>query len=100
MNFIDRVHHQFDSRILFKGALININGETYDCEVKKVGNLYHFISGGRELCDPLWEYYIEPMGNCVPADMFQLTMASESGGDATLILPLLFARPTEEDDFC
>jgi hypothetical protein len=85
MNFIDRVHHQFDSRILFKGALLNINGETYDCQVKKVGSQYHFTSEGRELCDPMWEYYIEPSGPYVPADMFQLKMVSACDGDATLI---------------
>lgn len=99
MNIIARFAHHFDSRIIFGGALLNINGETVDCEVTRLPNgSYAFRSpDGKDLCDPLWEYYIDPVGDLIPANMFQLEMASESGGDATLILPLLWKRETDED---
>jgi len=104
MNIIARFAHHFDSRIIFGCALLNINGETVDCEVTRLPNgSYAFRTpAGKDLCGPLWEYYIEPVGDLVPADMFQLTMtmASESGGDATLLLPLLWKRETDDEDDC
>lgn len=101
MNFIERYVHQFDTRILFKGALININGETLDCQVTKLPNgNYAIESDGKAVCDPVHHWHItpSPFSYGVPADMFQLKMASNSDGDATLILPLLFARQTEDQD--
>ena len=96
MNRISIILHQFDSRILFDGAMINIGGETYDCEVKKFPNgSYHVFVDGVEVCDYFWDYHIDPLDIGFPAVTFQLSAASPGGGDATLILPLLFARDDE-----
>ena len=98
MNRISTILHQFDSRILFHGAMINIGGETYDCEVKKFPNgSYHVFVDGAEVCDYFWDYHIDPLDIGFPAITFQIQHASGSGADATLILPLLFARDSEDE---
>jgi hypothetical protein len=99
VNILDRIMHQFDMRILFGGALLNINGQTIECEVAKQPNgSYLFTSEGKQVCDPLWEHYIEPIGGALPADMFRLQQVSVCDGDATLILPLLYPREEQEED--
>lgn len=97
MNLISRSQHHFDTRIIFGGALVNIGGETHDCEIKDTNGRYAVLVGGKEVCS-FYQYHIEPVGYLVPADMFQIHAAAPSGADVTLIIPLLWKRPSEDDD--
>lgn len=97
MNLISRFQHQFDTRIIFGGTLINIGGETLECKIEQVNDKYIALVNGKEVCS-FYQYHIDPVGYLVPADMFQIRAASLSGADVTLIIPLLWKRPSEDDD--
>lgn len=91
---------RFDTRVRLGGCLININGETKDCTVERDGTnmtspTYTVVDKdtGAELCTfrsyhlhggPFW---------------YQIEGASESGGEATLIVPDhgLFDEPEDEE---
>ena len=81
-------HVSFDTRTTFGGCLININGETYDCEILKdsenfTSPTYTVIDADtkKELCT-FRPYHVEggPL-------FFQIEGVSNCGGDATLVVP-------------
>ena len=81
---------RFDTRVCFGGCLININGETYDCEVitdKDRENItsptYTVVEKGsnRTLCT-FRPYHLDD-----GPYYYQINGVSQSGGNATLIVP-------------
>lgn len=95
----------FDTRICFGGCLININGETVDCEVtcdktNFTSPTYTVIEKetNKEICTfRPYHMYGGPF-------FYQIEGVSDSGGDAMLIVPEhgmlkdLYAESTFEDD--
>lgn len=92
---------RFDTRLFFGGCLININGETFECEVtsdhtNKVNPTYRVTDvSGKELCT-FRPYHL----NGGPF-MYEIEGVSQSGGSASLIVPdhgFVSDKEIEDDD--
>lgn len=85
MNIINSTQHQLMVRLCFRGALININGQTFDCDVHRDKCTGQFTASvdGNIVCE-WYEWHMDPVGYYVPATMFQICESSHCGGDATL----------------
>lgn len=91
---------RFDTRLVFGGCLININGETFDCELVKNGEnftnpTYTVINkeNNEELCT-FRPYHM----NGGPL-YYEIEGASQSGGSATLIVPEHGMLSNPDDDY-
>jgi hypothetical protein len=84
-NFLSLAREHFDVRTAFGGCLINIGGETVECEVTKSrpGATYTVTrkDTGAELCT-FRPYHLWGTGM-----MYQIDGASHGYGSATLIVP-------------
>lgn len=87
-NIISLQQDAFDTRIIFGGCMININGETLECRVEKEkeSNFKHprytvyDSETGEQLC------YFSPYHLSDGPLFYQIDGVSQSGGDATLIV--------------
>ena len=97
-NLFSLQHQSFNSRVTLGGCLININGSTVDCDVQV--DTTNFTSptyqvedkGGRVLCT------FRPYHLSDGPTLYSIEGASESGGDATLIVPNHGLLVNDEDD--
>jgi hypothetical protein len=91
---------RFDTRIIFGGCLMNIDGETYECVVEKGDDSFTSPTytvkrkdNGQVLCTfRPWHLY-SGFGRTT----FQIKGVSASGGDGTLIVPEHGMLDDEED---
>jgi len=90
----------FDTRaVCFGGCLININGETRECVVSKDDT--HFTSPTYTVCDK--ENHEElctfrPYHLWSGPYFYEIEGVSQSGGDATLIVPDNLLRPRDDEN--
>lgn len=83
----------FDTRVTLGGTLINIDGETYECQVSKDATnrsdptyTVRDKDSGSVLCT-FRPYHVYLVGG-TNSTMFNIEGASQAGSDATLIVPL------------
>ncbi len=96
-NIISLSQLHFNSRIIFGGCLLNVNGETIDCDIDiSDNNTYTIINHEtKEEVGTFRPYHIH--GGPI---YFQIEGLSQSGGDGTLIVPEhdMLTEPDDIDD--